>query len=277
MIGRAGPWKRLAGLAPAATTPLLGGSHKLTTSIKDSALRTYIRPGQMIGLALMALTMGCSMESPEAGSDASLETDDQKASYGIGHNIGQGLVPLAERVDVNSFAMGLRDALEETEPAVPQEELQALLQTLQMDLQQAQQQASAAESEANQATADSFLAVNAEREGVTTTESGLQYEVVERGDGPTPGPEDQVTLNYRGTLIDGSQFDSSYDRGEPATFSLGGVIPGFSEGIRLMPVGSTFKLYIPPGLGYGPQGGPGGRIPPNSALTFEVELLEIAE
>jgi FKBP-type peptidyl-prolyl cis-trans isomerase FkpA/FKBP-type peptidyl-prolyl cis-trans isomerase FklB len=86
-----------------------------------------------------------------------------------------------------------------------------------------------------------------------------------------------VTLNYRGTLIDGSQFDSSYDRGEPATFSLGGVIPGFSEGIRLMPVGSTFKLYIPPGLGYGPQGGPGGRIPPNSVLTFEVELLEIAE
>lgn len=231
----------------------------------------------MIGLALMALTAGCSMESPETGVDASLETEDERASYGIGLNVGQGLVPLADRIDVNSFAMGLRDALAEADPAVPQEELQGLLQSLQMDLQQAQQQAMADEADTNQAAADSFLAANAEREGVTTTESGLQYEVIERADGPTPAPEDEVTLNYRGTLTDGTQFDSSYDRGEPATFSLGGVIPGFAEGIQLMPVGSTYKLYVPPELGYGPQGGPGGGIPPNSALIFEVELLEIAE
>ena len=227
-----------------------------------------------MGIALAAVLAGCSME---AGADASLETDDEKASYGIGLNIGQGLVPLADRIDVNSFARGLRDALEEADPAVPHEELHALLQSLQMDLQQAQQQAMAAEAEGNQASADSFLAANAEREGMTTTESGLQYEVVEGGDGPRPDPEDQVTLNYRGTLSDGTQFDSSYDRGEPATFSLNGVIPGFAEGIQLMPVGSTFKLYIPPELGYGPQGGPGGGIPPNSALIFEVELLQIAE
>lgn len=217
------------------------------------------------------------MESPDAGVDASLETDDEKASYGIGLNIGQGLVPVAERIDVNSFAMGLRDALDEADPAVSQEELQGLLQSLQMDLQQAQQQATSEEADANQAAADSFLAATAEQEGVTTTESGLQYEVIEQGDGPRPGPEDQVTVNYRGTLADGTQFDSSYDRGEPATFSLGGVIPGFAEGIQLMPVGSTYKLYIPPALGYGPQGGPGGGIPPNSALVFEIELLEIVE
>lgn len=240
-------------------------------------MRSFFRSKQMIGLVLMALTAGCSMESPEAGVDASLETDDEKVSYGIGLNIGQGLVPVAERIDVNSFAMGLRDALAEADPAVPQEELQGLLQSLQMDLQQAQQQAMADEADANQAAADSFLAASAERDGVTTTESGLQYEVVEQGDGPTPGSEDQVTVNYRGTLPDGTQFDSSYDRGEPATFSLDGVIPGFAEGIQLMQVGSTYKLYIPPELGYGPQGGPGGGIPPNSALIFEIELLEISE
>ncbi len=240
-------------------------------------MRSFFRSKQLIGLVLMALTAGCSMDSPDAGVDASLETDDEKASYGIGLNIGQGLVPVAERIDVNSFAMGLRDALDEADPAVSQEELQGLLQSLQMDLQQAQQQATSEEADANQAAADSFLAATAEQEGVTTTESGLQYEVIEQGDGPRPGPEDQVTVNYRGTLADGTQFDSSYDRGEPATFSLGGVIPGFAEGIQLMPVGSTYKLYIPPALGYGPQGGPGGGIPPNSALVFEIELLEIVE
>lgn len=225
----------------------------------------------------MALTAGCSMDSPEAGVDASLETDDEKTSYGIGLNIGQGLVPVAERIDVNSFAKGLRDALDEADPAIPQEELHGLLQSMQMDLQQAQQEAMANEADGNQAAADSFLAVNAEREGVTTTESGLQYEVIAQGDGPRPGPENRVTVNYRGTLLDGTQFDSSYDRGEPATFSLDGVISGFAEGIQLMPVGSTYKLYIPPDLGYGSQRGPGGGIPPNSALTFEIELLEIAE
>lgn len=240
-------------------------------------MRSFFRGKQFIGLVLMALTAGCSMESPEAGADASLETDDEKASYGIGLNIGQGLVPLADRIDVNSFAMGLRDALDEADPAVPEEELHGLLQSLQMELQQAQQQATADEADANQVAADSFLTANAERDGVTTTESGLQYEVIEQGDGPRPGPEDQVTVNYRGTLADGTQFDSSYDRGEPATFNLGRVVPGFAEGIQLMPVGSNYKLFVPPELGYGPQGGPGGGIPPNSALIFEVELLEIAE
>jgi len=231
----------------------------------------------MAGVALMAVLAACSTGSPEAGVDASLETDDERASYGIGHNIGQGLVPLADRIEVNAFAMGLRDALAEADPAVPQEELQDLLSSLQGDLQQAQQQAMADEAEANQASADSFFAANAGREGVTTTESGLQYEVIEPGDGPTPAPDSEVTLNYRGTLTDGTQFDSSYDRGEPATFSLGGVIPGFAEGIQLMPVGSTYRLYIPPDLGYGPQGGPGGGIAPNSALIFDVELLAISE
>lgn len=219
------------------------------------------------------VSLAACQQQAEPGANASLETADQKASYGIGRNIGQGLVPMAERIDVDALARGLRDALDERDPAVSQAVLDTTLQTFQMALQAAQQQKMAEEAEANQAAADSFLATNAEREGVQTTDSGLQYEVIEEGDGPKPGPDDQVTVHYRGTLPDGTQFDSSYDRGEPATFSLQGVIPGFAEGLQLMSVGSKYKLYIPPDLGYGPRGQ--GPIPPNSTLIFELEMLDI--
>lgn len=219
------------------------------------------------------VSLAACQQQAEPGANASLETADQKASYGIGRNIGQGLVPMAERIDVDAFTRGLRDALNERDPAVSQAVLDSTLQDFQMALQAAQQQKMAEEAEANQAVADSFLATNAEREGVQTTDSGLQYEVIEEGDGPKPGPDDQVTIDYRGTLPDGTQFDSSYDRGEPATFNVQGVIPGFAEGLQLMSVGSKYKLYIPPDLGYGPRGQ--GPIPPNSTLIFEIEMLDI--
>lgn len=228
----------------------------------------------MVAAALVAGLAACAPEG-ETGGDVTLETDDQVASYGIGYNVGGGLVPLGDSIDVKAFAMGLQDALSEAEPAVAQDTLQQVLQRFQMELQQAQQVVMAEKAEANQAVADSFLAVVAEREGVQTTESGLMYQVVEPGDGPMPGAEDQVTVHYRGTLPDGTQFDSSYDRDAPATFSLQGVIPGFAEGLQLMPVGSTYRLFIPPELGYGPRGT--GPIPPNSALVFEIEMLEIVE
>ena len=236
-------------------------------------MRSVFRIGSLVAVTAFVLLSACSTEPAEPGAGAPLETDDQKASYGIGLNIGQGLVPMADRINLNSLARGLRDAMEEADPAVPQEELQQLLQTFQMEMQQAQHQQMAAEAGENLAAADSFMTDNAEREGVQTTESGLQYEVLEAGDGATPGPNDDVTVHYRGTLTDGTQFDSSYDRDEPATFNVQGVIPGFSEGLQLMSVGSKYKLYIPPELGYGQQGT--GPIPPNSALIFELELLEI--
>ena len=227
----------------------------------------------LAGAAIVSLA-ACQQQA-EPGANASLETADEKASYGIGRNIGQGLVPLAERVDIDAFARGLRDALNQREPAVSQAVLDSTLQDFQMALQEAQQQKMTEEAEANQAAADSFLATNAEREGVQTTDSGLQYEVIEEGDGPKPAPDDQVTIDYRGTLPDGTQFDSSYDRGEPATFNVQGVIPGFAEGLQLMSVGSKYKLYIPPDLGYGPRGQ--GPIPPNSTLIFEIEMLAIVK
>lgn len=229
--------------------------------------------GALAVVAAISLA-ACAPGSGDSTADAALETDDQKTSYGIGHNIGQGLAPMADRIDDAAFLRGLNEGLAESDPAISMDTLQSLLQAFQMELQQTRQQQVAAEAEENQAVADSFLAANAERESVTTTESGLQYEVIEEGDGPSPGPEDRVTVHYTGTLPDGTEFDSSRG-GEPATFPVQGVIPGFSEGLQLMSVGSSYKLYVPPELGYGPR--PQRAIPPNSALIFELELLEIPE
>jgi FKBP-type peptidyl-prolyl cis-trans isomerase FkpA len=142
-------------------------------------------------------------------------------------------------------------------------------------IQEEQQAEVAAAAEKNQTEGAEFLATNAAKSGVTTTESGLQYEVMREGDGPKPMATDQVTIHYKGTLIDGTEFDSSYERGEPVTFSVTGVIPGFSEALQLMPVGSQYRFVIPGELGYGPQGS--GQIPPNATLIFEVEMIEIAQ
>lgn len=224
-------------------------------------------------LALAAATLLVACQA-EPGANASLETDDQKASYGIGLNLGGQLAPASDRLDMDALMRGLQDAMAEREPAISQDSLGPILQTFSQEIQQAQQETMTQLAEENLAEGTQWLEENAEREGVQTTDSGLQYEVLEEGDGPTPGPTDQVRAHYRGELIDGTQFDSSYDRGEPAVFDLdGAIIPGFSEGLQLMPVGSTYKLYVPARLAYGPQGRQ--VIEPNSVLIFEVEMLEI--
>lgn len=227
--------------------------------------------------AVATLILGSSLSfaacNTESAASASLETDDAKASYSIGVNVGQNLTPVAARIDRDAFLRGFEEALAEDELALTTEEMHGILQSFSSELQQAQMSAASEVADANLAEGAAFLEANGKREGVTTTESGLQYEVLEPSDGPKPGPESEIVLHYRGTLTDGTEFDSSYGRGEPATFSPGGVIAGFSEGLQLMSVGSKYKLFIPAGLGYGPQDR--GTIPPNSALVFEVELLEI--
>ena len=229
----------------------------------------------------LALVMGFLLLlpacDPAAGGPAPLETDDQKASYAIGRDMGSSLQPAAERLDVDALARGIREALAGEEAALSPEELQAVLQEFTRSIQADQMAAREEEAQTNRAEGEAFMEENAEREGVTTTESGLQYEVVEPGDGPTPGPQDRVRVHYRGTLVDGTEFDSSYERGEPAVFGLDGVIPGFSEGLQLMEVGSTYRFVIPGELAYGPQGGGGGTIGPDETLVFEVELLGIEE
>jgi FKBP-type peptidyl-prolyl cis-trans isomerase FkpA/FKBP-type peptidyl-prolyl cis-trans isomerase FklB len=207
---------------------------------------------------------------------ARLETDDQKASYALGLDVGTQFRPAASLLDMNAFAKGVEDALMEVDPAIDPAELQPILQAFTQkvrDQQMAQREEDAA---TNREEGAAYLEENGAREEVTITESGLQYEVVTPGDGPTPGADDRVRIQYRGTLVNGEEFDSSYSRGTPAEFSVGGVIPGFSEGLQLMEVGSTYRFVIPSDLAYGPQGS-GAAIGPDATLIFEVELLEILE
>jgi len=224
-------------------------------------------------MALFAFAPGaCQSE----GGTPALDTENQKASYGIGLQMGGQLAPAESRLDMDAFMAGIRDGVGQNEPAVPQAEIQTALQAFSEAINAEMSERRTAEAEANIAEGETFLAENAQREEVRVTESGLQYEVIQEGEGPSPDPQDQVTIHYRGTLIDGTQFDSSYDRGEPATFGVTGVIPGFSEGLQLMNVGGHYKFYIPGSLAYGPQGS-GNVIGPNETLIFEVELLEIPE
>lgn len=221
------------------------------------------------------LFAACADAGDTAFQTAPLESDDQKASYAIGLNVGSQLADTRERLDRQAFLRGVNDALESNDPAVPQDELQAILQTFGEEIQQAASEARAVAAEENLAEGEEFLSENAAREGVMVTESGLQYEILQEGDGASPTPDDQVRLHYRGTLIDGTEFDSSYD-GDPVTFQAGGLIPGFSEALQMMSEGAHWRVYIPSSLGYGPAG-TGGEIGPNETLIFEIELFEVIE
>jgi FKBP-type peptidyl-prolyl cis-trans isomerase len=225
--------------------------------------------------AILSATLLLSACGSGTGS-ASLETDNQKASYGIGMDVGSNLLAAKSRLDMAAFQKGLEDALAEREGAVPQEEIQTALQAFSQAVMEEQQQQQEEAGAKNLEEGQAYLAENGAKEGVTTTESGLQYEVLREGEGPSPTAGDRVSIHYRGSLIDGKEFDSSYERGEPAVFGVGGVIPGFSEALQLMGVGAHHRIVIPSELAYGPNGS-GPDIGPNATLIFEIELLEIVE
>lgn len=202
---------------------------------------------------------------------SSYETIEQQASYGIGRQIGDQLAQQSfEGLDIASVQQGLADSLNGIEFAVSREDINAAFQVIgqRMQEQQVAQSAKAQEEEV------AFLSANGERAEVQQTASGLQYEILSEGTGAKPAATDTVRVHYHGTFVDGSVFDSSVLRGEPAQFPVNGVIKGWVEALQLMPVGSKWKLYVPYGLAYGEQGA--GSIPPCSTLVFEVELLEIA-
>ncbi len=208
--------------------------------------------------------------STPAGGEVSLDDDIAKASYSLGFTQAENLVGnFADGLDQAAFLKGLEDGFAGAERAISEEEARASLAALAA----AQQQALAGRATANLDAGRRFLEENGAREGVTTLPSGLQYEVLTAAEGDTPAATDTVTTHYHGTLIDGTVFDSSYDRGEPASFPLNGVIAGWTEALQLMAVGAKWRLYIPPELAYGEQDR--GRIPANSTLIFDVELLEI--
>lgn len=200
-----------------------------------------------------------------------------KASYAAGLNIGQNLKAQGVEIDAEAMANGIRDGLSGTDPKMTPEEMQAVLAAFQRDLTAKRQEAMKAESSKSLKEGQAFLAENAKKEGVKVLPSGLQYRVLKQGTGPKPTTKSVVKTHYRGTLIDGREFDSSYKRGEPAEFPVNGVITGWTEALQLMPVGSKYQLYIPSGLAYGEQAPPGSIIPANGTLVFEVELLEIVK
>lgn len=230
------------------------------------------RYGAVAAALALALSVAACDSSSSSGS-ASLETDDEVASYGVGLNVGRSLQAAEGRLEMDAFRRGVEDAMAGEDPAIPQEEIQAAVQAFSQSIQEEEEERRSAAAEENQREGQAYLEENAARDEVTTTESGLQYEVLEEGDGPSPESGDQVTIHYTGTLLDGTEFDSSRD-GEPATFDVDQVIPGFSEGIKLMDVGSKYRFVIPGELGYGDQGA-GQQIGPNETLIFEVELLGV--
>jgi FKBP-type peptidyl-prolyl cis-trans isomerase FklB len=210
----------------------------------------------------------------DKSSKVDLDSEIGKVSYGIGVNIGARFgddLPL----DVDAFSAGVRDALAGGEMQMTEEEIVSTLQAYQQKQMAVHQKEAEAAGGKNQEEADAFFAENGSVEGVVTTESGLQYQVLTEGTGAKPSAEDTVEVHYHGTLLDGTVFDSSYQRGETVSFPVGGVIPGWTEALQLMPVGSKWKLFIPPALAYG-AGGAGQMIGPNAALVFDVELIGIA-
>lgn len=203
---------------------------------------------------------------------APLETLDQRFSYLVGLQLGQRLMEqgIGQDLDIDAFAQALRDTFTGQEPRLSMEQMQETVQEMQA-ARQIEQESVGAEAKA---AGEAFLLENQEKEGVKTTDSGLQYKVTEAGDGPKPTASDTVKVNYEGRLLNGQVFDSSFARGEPATFGVGQVIPGWQEALQLMPVGATYEVWIPSDLAYGAQGA-GADIGPNETLNFTIELLEI--
>ena len=204
-----------------------------------------------------------------------LESEDAKAAYSIGYMTAKSMSAQVPNLDAKSYNKGFQDAYAKKEPAIKEEDMKTILmayeQKIRKEMEEKQKKAA---SEAVSKGA-AYLAENAKKPNVKTTASGLQYEVIKEGTGAKPTATNTVKVHYEGKLIDGTVFDSSIKRGEPVSFPLNQVIPGWTEGVQLMSVGSKYRFVIPANIAYGEQGG--GPIPPNSVLTFEVELLEIVQ
>ena len=224
-------------------------------------------------LSLMISSLLASFMMQPVFSQVDLSSEDNQIAYSIGANIGQNLLAqrVVEGIDIDSFLAGMADAIEGN----TQMDQEAMMQAIQTFMQRQADEEAAALAE-NLAESEAFLAENAQNTGVTVLASGLQYEIIQSGptDGESPTSSNSVLAHYHGTLPDGTVFDSSVDRGEPATFGVSQVISGWTEALQLMKVGDKWRLFIPPDMAYG-EASPTPAIPPNSALVFEVELLEV--
>ena len=232
---------------------------------------------KIIGLLAAGMfLMPAMILAEEKAAQSPFETETEKLSYSMGLDLGNYLKAMGSDLDLNTLKIGIEDGFSGAEPKMSKEEITAVQQAFAAKMK-AQQEAQQAELlEKNQAAGQAFLEENKNQDGVMVTESGLQYQVLTEGDGPKPTAEDTVRVDYVGTLIDGTEFDSSIKRGEPAVFGVGQVIPGWSEALQLMGVGSKYRVVIPSELAYGETGAP-PVIEPNSVLIFEIDLLAIEE
>lgn len=228
-------------------------------------------------LAALLLLSACDQQAKQesaATAEMELTTLEQRISYSIGSDLAQNLKDNEIPIDAKILVQAFNEVYGGAESRLTPEEIVQANREMSMQLQERARAEQLQAADKNKTEGEQFLAENGKKEGVMTTDSGLQYKVVTAGSGAQPTADDTVTVHYSGKLLDGTEFDSSYARGEPISFPLGNVIPGWTEGLQLMKIGSKYELYIPSALAYGP-GGSQPRIPPNATLVFEVELLGI--
>jgi FKBP-type peptidyl-prolyl cis-trans isomerase FklB len=209
-----------------------------------------------------------------ATPNPNFKSDKERQSYAVGMNIGESIHRQPVELDVNLLVQGLKDSIAGSKTLLTDDEAKAALSELGQQVKTKQEDKAKQAAESSKKEGETFLAANKTKPGVVTTPSGLQYKILQPGTGPKPTATDKVVCNYKGTLINGTEFDSSYKRGQPATFPVGQVIKGWTEALQLMPVGSKWQLFVPADLAYGDRGA-GNDIPPGTTLIFEVELLSI--
>lgn len=233
-------------------------------------MRYFLTISCIVTLVMLPMLAG----SAEKAAPLDLKTDAQKLSYALGMEIGGSLKRLDTELDLKAFMQAVEDVIKDNQPILSAPDAAQIKQAFFKTFQEKQTKLQQEAGEKAKVESEKFLAANKAKKDVKTTASGLQYQVVKEGKGEKPKVDDKVTVHYKGMLLDGKVFDSSIDRGEPVTFPVNGVIPGWTEALQLMPVGSTYKLFIPSNLAYGERGA-GQDIPPHAALVFEVELLSI--
>jgi len=268
--------------SPSASAPAASAKQNPTTQAgKADATKTAQAGTTKAGSAATTKTgrAGASKTATAKTATAlTLKTDKDKQSYAIGINVGKGLSQNLKQtgldIDPAILTRAIKDVLSGATQSMTDQEAQETLKTMQGDLRKAQEGKAKQLAETNKKEGDEFLATNKTKEGVVALPDGLQYKILQEGTGPKPAATDSVTVNYRGTLLNGTEFDSSYKRGQPATFNVGQIIKGWTEALQLMPVGSKWQIFIPGDLAYGLRGA-GREIGPNATLVFEVELLSI--
>ncbi len=239
---------------------------------KDVSVKKLLVAAALLAMALTCVSCGGGGEARKA----SLDTEVERASYAYGMDVATSMLRSGLVLDVDCFVQGFRDTAEGQSPLLSNQEKMQVMQDYAAKMREAQMAEAEVAAVTNLAEGTAFLEANKAAEGVKTTASGLQYIVIEEGTGATPTPDSRVKVHYAGTLIDGTQFDSSYDRGQPAEFPVGGVIPAWTEALQLMKVGGKVKIFAPPDIAYRERGAP-PVIGPNATLIFEIELVDIVQ